>query len=109
MHAIAYLTQRAQAHFAISLKYCSILSTVFLNQLYFLQKSPAKSFDNFYKVSEYFVYDIHMPLPRFALITSAKLAREMGVVSGSINVYKKVSKRIAIIAPQVLTTSPPQV
>ncbi|XP_076808898.1 protein disulfide-isomerase 2-like isoform X2 [Clavelina lepadiformis] len=60
-------------------------------------KSPKKAYETFNLVSENFVYDEYMPLPRFAMITSATVARNLGVTPGSVSVLQKFEDGLKIV------------
>ena len=73
------------------------------NAIHSIQKSPTEGYENFLKASEYFVYNPSMTLPRFAIVTSASLARSLSLVSGSISVFKKV--RVYKLTQQTVTNN----
>ncbi|XP_078492071.1 protein disulfide-isomerase-like [Ciona intestinalis] len=56
--------------------------------------APEAAYKNFYRVSQHFVYDPRLPQPRFAIITSASVARRHSLLSYNAMMFEDGDKAV---------------
>lgn len=61
------------------------------------KEKPEEELHTFIDASEGYIYDPKLALPRFAAITDAKVAKELGFTKNQVVVYKLVRKIVVFL------------